>query len=251
MRTVINTLAISLLFSLILVFTSVCVSAEDAAAAVPMQERTRLSQEAGDALSASKASLGLQTELPAVDMKIPPDRQRIWEAPNEMPEFGRFPISEKTATVILYGSIALIAVALVFSLRYNLWSASRARRMEHGEEMETSAPAAAASRMEKAQVEADVLAQQGDFAEAMHILLLQSIGELRRRLCVPISVSLTSREILRAIALSSEGRTVFADIIGRVEISYFGTHRPGADEYMACRRSFDALTDILRRGNPL
>jgi hypothetical protein len=80
----------------------------------------------------------------------------------------------------------------------------------------------------------------------MHILLLNSVEEMRRRLSTPIAASLTSREILARAGLTPTAGAALADIVGRVEISYFGGHVPGAEEYAACRRSFEKLAGWLR-----
>ena len=61
-----------------------------------------------------------------------------------------------------------------------------------------------------------------------------------------IAASLTSRELLRKLDLSPEEREVFGTLVRSVEISHFGGYEPG-EEYLACRRSFDALTNLLRR----
>ena len=83
----------------------------------------------------------------------------------------------------------------------------------------------------------------------MHVLLLRSVNELRRRLGVSIAVSLTSREILYRVALSPAERSHLADIIASVEISYFGPHQPDEEDYLRCRRDFEALSQALRREN--
>jgi hypothetical protein len=193
------------------------------------EELASVSQRAGLFLRDSKRALDLQTEL-----EFEEDRRF------------RLNISPRIASRIFYGAIFVVFAVVLLALRDNLWSFSRSRRLgpDSGGE---SPPPAAASRMENAQVEADELARRGDFAEAMHVLLLQSVSELRRGLAVSIADSLTSREILRRVSLPGEGRSVFSDIISRVEISYFGTHKPEAEDYAACRRSFDTLTDLLRR----
>jgi hypothetical protein len=121
----------------------------------------------------------------------------------------------------------------------------RARSLEGTEE--EAAPAAVAARMDKARSGADELARRGDFAKAMHSMLLQSVNELRRRLEAPIASSLTSREILARVPLSPEARALFAGIIDRVEISHFGPYLPGEEDYTACRRSFEELTRTLRQ----
>ena len=149
--------------------------------------------------------------------------------------------------ILLWASILIILVIIVLNLKDNLWSSSRSRRLT-AEEEEQIAPAATGERMDKAGLEADDLARQGSYAEAMHVLLLQSVAELRLRLDVTFAVSMTSREILRKVGLSEEGREAFSDIILRVEISWFGSHQPGPEDYQACRRSFETLTRALQQG---
>ena len=197
------------------------------------------SKEAAErALRASTRALGLQTELPSAKIKpqnLPPPKERPVNLTGDV------------AWVMLWGAVILALGVMFLSVKDSIWSNSRSRRLTPEEEEEI-APVATAARMEKAHVEAEELARQGSFAEAMHVLLLQSVSELRRRLGIPIAASLTSREILYRIGLTPEARAVFADIINRVEISYFGAHEPEQEEYLACRKSFEVLTRILQQG---
>ncbi len=204
--------------------------------AAPEPDPTQAAQEA---LRASIRSLGLQTKIPTDAAPIKEENKYVPDRPPIIPA--------DIAQIVLLVAVAAIVIVIILTLRDNLWSSSRARKLRHTDEEET-APIATAARMEKAQSEADELARQGSFAEAMHVLLLQSVSELRRRLDVSIAASLTSREILHRIGLPPSERAIFADIIGRVEISYFGSHQPGEEEYLACRRSFEALREALRRG---
>jgi hypothetical protein len=92
---------------------------------------------------------------------------------------------------------------------------------------------------------ADDLARQGRFVDAMHVLLLQGLADIRRHLDEQFADSLTSREILRSTKLSEAGRGPLRDIITRVEWTYFGKHPAERDDYAACRASFDALARAL------
>ena len=92
---------------------------------------------------------------------------------------------------------------------------------------------------------ADDLARQGRFVDAMHVLLLQGLADIRRHLGEQFADSLTSREILRSTKLSEAGRGPLRDIIARVEWTYFGKHPAERDDYAACRASFDALARAL------
>jgi hypothetical protein len=94
---------------------------------------------------------------------------------------------------------------------------------------------------------ADDLARQGRFVDAMHVLLLQGLADIRRHLGEQFADSLTSREILRSTKLSEAGREPLRDIITRVEWTYFGKHPAEREDYLACRASFDSLAHALHR----
>lgn len=193
-------------------------------------------QEARMAAETSLRSARLQTELPvdAGKEKYEPEKSVSLN------------LSPETARILLWIALACIAFTILKTFRDNVWSASRSRRFEHAEEKKR-APAGVAARLDKAQGEADELARHGSFAEAMHVLLLRSVSELRLRLGVSIAVSLTSREILQRLALAPAERSHFGDIIASVEISYFGAHQPDEADYLRCRHSFEALSAALRR----
>jgi hypothetical protein len=92
---------------------------------------------------------------------------------------------------------------------------------------------------------ADDLAREGRFVDAMHVLLLQGLADIRRHLGEQFADSFTSREILRSTKLSEVGRGPLRDIITRVEWTYFGKHPAEREDYLACRASFDALAHAL------
>jgi hypothetical protein len=96
--------------------------------------------------------------------------------------------------------------------------------------------------------QADDLAAQGFFVEAMHLLLLHSLAEIRRRLRTEFADSLTSREILRRARLPEEVTTALRSIVTRVELSYFGGYPAGQRDYNACRTGFEALSAVLAGG---
>jgi hypothetical protein len=98
---------------------------------------------------------------------------------------------------------------------------------------------------EAAQIAADQLAQQGRFVEAIHVLLLQSLNEVRRRLDLRFADSLTSREIVRRAGLPNRAEQALRDIVERVERAYFGTHPTGAEDYQACRERYEVLSQAL------
>jgi hypothetical protein len=92
---------------------------------------------------------------------------------------------------------------------------------------------------------ADELAREGRYAEAMHVLLLRGLADIRTRLDEPFADSLTSREILRSTRLPERARDSLRDVVGRVEWTYFGEYPAGQEDYAACRVSFNALEQAL------
>jgi hypothetical protein len=95
---------------------------------------------------------------------------------------------------------------------------------------------------------ADELATEGRYAEAMHVLLLRGLADIRARLDEPFADSLTSREILRSPRLPEDVRTSLRDVVSRVEWTYFGEHPAEREDYLACRESFNALARSLHGG---
>ena len=97
---------------------------------------------------------------------------------------------------------------------------------------------------------ADRLSREGSFVEAMHVLLLHSLAEIRRQLGEQFADSLTSREIVRAARITGGARTALRDIVGAVERTYFGAYPAEAGDYATCRQNFATLQQALRSGAP-
>jgi hypothetical protein len=142
--------------------------------------------------------------------------------------------------------IAVAIGVLLYSLRGMLpiWRLSSAAWPAEGDlagNAIASTPAAVLST-------ADELASQGRFVEAIHVLLLQGLADIRQG--QQFADSLTSREILRTAKLPDAGRTSLRDIINRVELTYFGEHPAALPDYVACRASFNTLAQALHGSMP-
>jgi hypothetical protein len=175
----------------------------------------------------------LQTELPSV----------------EPAEKWKLRLNLQFVEILLYVAVGCGIVVLFYYLRDMLPGRGIGQRSEWDETSDMTGKGAARSD-EAAQIEADELARQGRFVEAMHILLLQGLNEMRKRLDLRFADSLTSREIVRQADVPSNARTALRDIIGWVERAYFGTYSATSNDYLACRQSFAALSDALQSGRP-
>ncbi|MFN7054753.1 DUF4129 domain-containing protein [Hyphomonas sp.] len=87
--------------------------------------------------------------------------------------------------------------------------------------------------------EADALAREGRFAEAVHLLLFRSIEDIQERLEGGVAPSLTAREIATLGRLPERARRALRPIIGIVEQSFFGSRPVDAAGWQAARDSYE------------
>ena len=87
--------------------------------------------------------------------------------------------------------------------------------------------------------EADALAREGRFAEAVHLLLFRSIEDIQTRLEGGVPTSLTSREIAGLGRLPDRAKRALAPIIQVVESSHFGGRAVDASGWQNARRSYE------------
>jgi len=86
--------------------------------------------------------------------------------------------------------------------------------------------------------EADALAAQGLFSEAVHHLLFRSIEDIRHRRPQVVRPALTSRELAAASAIPAGARDLFASIARHVERSLFGGRAVNADDWQSARTAY-------------
>ncbi|MDR1535215.1 MAG: DUF4129 domain-containing protein [Planctomycetota bacterium] len=187
----------------------------------------------------------LQTEFPSR-----PDSRAGHELP--IPEGHEWPAPGGSglggiANYTLWIAAAVFAAILLATILDNRF---RKQRFKSGPRKKDGANGEAGrvgKRRETAKLESDALAEAGDYAGAVHVILLQSLEEIRRRLGLPLEISLTSREILGRIGTGLEpaARASLEEIVSLVEVSWFGTHRPDAGDYAKCRRSFRTIANVL------
>lgn len=99
------------------------------------------------------------------------------------------------------------------------------------------APAAALALLS----DADALADQGRFDEAVHLLLLRSIGDIDGRLPNTVRPALTARDIAGLGRLPEAARPAFLRIARVVETSLFGGRPVDRDAFLDCRQAYEAF----------
>lgn len=226
----------------------------------------------GETAKAGIAELGLQGDLPRHAFKVASgtgdpagrnarDAIRDQDLQGDLPADALTP-KEKSTPVSLNtflnsffsnGLRSLLWIIVVIStlvigwlLRDSLPIWDRSRKIVASADGLGTAPRRDA--MSVAQLEADDLARLGRFVEAMHVLLLQSLAEMRRLLGITIADSLTSREILRRVQLPDAGHASLGSIIQQVERTYFGEQAADAGDYQTCRQNYETLKQTLVAG---
>ncbi|MDJ0972981.1 MAG: hypothetical protein QNJ98_00800 [Planctomycetota bacterium] len=92
---------------------------------------------------------------------------------------------------------------------------------------------------------AERLADAGRFDEAIHVLLLETLGRLAGRMPGGMQKSWTSREILERVELPDDAREALRGLVTAVEVSLFGHDVPGRVEYMSCTRQFEQFAEAV------
>lgn len=90
--------------------------------------------------------------------------------------------------------------------------------------------------------EADALAAEGRFAEAVHLLLYRSVEDIEGRRPGLVKPAMTSRDLAEAYDLPVVARGAFSRIARAVEISLFGGRSIDAGAWEQCRSAYAELT---------
>ena len=145
---------------------------------------------------------------------------------------------------------ALFIAAIVCGILYALWYmfgdmvALPRRRKEKPDAPEVSA--IDDDRPDRKQAaalldEADALAANGRFAEAVHLLLFRSIEDLRSQRAGGVPQSLTAREIQSLSDLKARTREALSPIIRIVENSFFGGRPVDREGWQQARSSYETF----------
>jgi hypothetical protein len=88
----------------------------------------------------------------------------------------------------------------------------------------------------------DELAARGDYAGAVHALLLSFIARLRER-GATLSSSMTSREILRRLRLEDHEKEALSVLVRVTELTHFGGRGATEAEYRQCRDLYQRIAN--------
>lgn len=157
---------------------------------------------------------------------------------------GSFMPDAPYARILLWTIIAALALLLIWMvqdrIRHGIWRLPRWQRRRMAGPAATQeedwTPEAAPARAWL--TEADALAGEGRYEEAVHHLLLRSVEDVSRRRPQIVRPSLTSRDLSQAAGIPHAPRRLFAEIAAAVERSLFGGRAIDAQEWSRCRAAY-------------
>lgn len=156
---------------------------------------------------------------------------------------GRHMPAAPVVQVLLWVLLAVLAAFLlwviVVRVREGEWRLPRRRKaVVTAAEPEEEAWAPDAAPVRAWLKEADALAAEGRYAEAVHHLLFRSVEDIARRRPRLVRPALTSRELAAAEAVPAPARDLFAGIARLVERSLFGGRPVSMDDWSGARAAY-------------
>ena len=165
------------------------------------------------------------------------------ELPNWLVRFFSFLASLRPFFEILFwwGVVVLAGLVLYFVIREIVRYRRRERAVVQRAPDYASDWRPTPARARALLADADLLAAQGNYAEAVHLLLFRSIDDIDERRPSTLTPALTSRDIGGIAALPASARFAFARIAASVERSFFGRSDVSAEDFAECRRAYEAF----------
>jgi hypothetical protein len=141
-------------------------------------------------------------------------------------------------TILFWAGLALLVAGAAFLIGREIYRFAKKERnaapVDAPEEAYRPAPELARALLE----EADRLAAEGRYGDAVHVLLFKSIEDIERHRPNRIKIAMTSREIAQIPILTAPARKDFARIADAVEVCRFAGQRIGQDIFAECRGAY-------------
>ncbi|MBK8199451.1 MAG: DUF4129 domain-containing protein [Acidobacteria bacterium] len=143
---------------------------------------------------------------------------------------------------VFWAAVVLIVAGLLYfifgeAIRLRFGGRQKNKVKAEDDVLQDLRPDAAAAR--SLLDEADALARQGRFAEAVHLLLFRSIEDIQDRVEGGVPTSLTAREIAGLGKLPERAKRGLRPIIQVVERSFFGGRPVDAAGWQEARQSYE------------
>lgn len=185
----------------------------------------------------------IQTAFPPPPPPPPPTPEWLRSLFDAIGNF--FQWSAPAAKPLMWIGVALLVLFLLYHFvpAFARWVDNLPfRRKTAGDDAEDGIGLAEAGAARALLAEADALAAEGRFAEAVHLLLYRSVEDIENRRPGLVRPAMTSRDLAEARDLPAAARDAFSRIARAVEISLFGGRSIDAGAWQTCRGAYAELT---------
>ncbi|HJS12091.1 DUF4129 domain-containing protein [Sphingopyxis sp.] len=185
----------------------------------------------------------IQTAFPPPPPPPPPTPEWLKSLFDAIGSF--FQWSAPAAKPLMWIAVALVLLFLLYHFvpAFARWVDDLPfRRKARGADAEDGAGLAEAGAARALLAEADALAAEGRFAEAVHLLLYRSVEDIEGRRPGLVKPAMTSRDLAEARDLPAVAQSAFSRIARAVEISLFGGRSIDSGAWEQCRSAYAELT---------
>lgn len=132
---------------------------------------------------------------------------------------------------------AIVLLLIILEVKGVAWRLPWGRKKSVAEAEATWRPDTVAAQILLS--EADELAAQGNYDEAVHLLLRRSVADIAGRLPDFLRPSLTARDIANAASLPARARSAFTQIARIVEAALFARRPVGPEGWQEARGAYE------------
>ena len=185
----------------------------------------------------------IQTAFPPPPPPPPPTPEWLKSLFDAISSF--FQWSAPAAKPLLWIAVALVVLFLLYHFvpAFARWVDNLPYRRKACEtDAEDVVGLAEAGAARALLAEADALAAEGRFGEAVHLLLYRSVEDIEGRRPGLVKPAMTSRDLAEARDLPAVAQGAFSRIARAVEISLFGGRSIDAGAWQQCRSAYAELT---------
>lgn len=185
----------------------------------------------------------IQTAFPPPPPPPPPTPEWLKSLFNAIGDF--FQWSAPAAKPLMWIAVAALLLFLLYHFvpAFARWVDNLPFRRKAGDaDAEDGAGFAEAGAARALLAEADALAAEGRYAEAVHLLLYRSVQDIEGRRPGLVKPAMTSRDLAAARDLPPVAQGAFSRIARAVEISLFGGRAIDAGAWQTCRSAYAELT---------
>lgn len=136
-----------------------------------------------------------------------------------------------------------VGVAVLAVLLFAAWLA---RRLTEGGDSGSSSEGVSTPTLDAGPLlDAEALAAQGRYGEAIHLLLLRTFEVLARRMGSRLAPGMTAREAVARLTLPGSARPALAELVDAAETTTFAGRSASESDYLRCAERFGVLKSAL------